>query len=234
MRCSAEKPNMRRAYFFLVALAIADPRKMEGLKPHQLVTGVTSATRRAGWDRLYDTGEYVYGTEPAAFVVEALNQIRGQVPRGRALDIAAGEGRNAAFLAQKGFHVEALDFSEVALRKAQTLAQRKGVRIKTVVQEVKRFDFRPNHYDLIVNINFLERDIVPSIVKSLKKGGALVFENHTVDQLRLRPESIPKEFLLEKGELRELFRGFPELEVLIYRETQDGRNALASLLAVKR
>lgn len=152
-----------------------------------------------------------------------------------ALDIAAGEGRHAVYLALKGYHVDAVDFSEVALRKAHLLAKRKGVKIKTIIEELKKFQFKESHYDLIVNINFLDREIIPSIPKSLKKGGFLIFENPTVEQLSLEHgPTAPREYLLAKGELRELFKKFPEMEILIYRETNDGRNALASLLAVKR
>lgn len=238
MRCSAEKPNMRGAYCFLLTLAIAlsahaDPRREEGLKPFQIITGSPEASRRAGWDRLFDTGDYVYGVEPAPFVVEAMTQIAGRkASRGLALDIAAGEGRNAVYLAKKGYRVEAVDFSEVALRKARRLARTRGVKLQTINEEMRKFQFKDAVYDVILNINFIDREITESIRRALKPGGFLVYENHTVEHLSLPSgASTPREYVLAKGELRAMFGDF---EILIYRETNDGRNAVASLLAVKR
>ena len=85
---------------------------------------------------------------------------------------------------------------------------------------------------MILNINFFDREITESIRRALKPAGFLVYENHTVEYLSLPSgASTPREYVLAKGELRAMFGDF---EILIYRETNDGRNAVASLLAVKR
>jgi hypothetical protein len=82
-----------------------------------------------------------------------------------------------------------------------------------------------------LNINYLQRSLVPEIKRGLKPGGVVVFENWTTDQLKnARGQSVLREYLLEPGELRQMFADF---EVLLYEETNDGREARASIIARK-
>ena len=179
------------------------------------------------WDQIYSTERYIYGTRPADFLVEVLDQLR----KGLALDIAMGEGRNAVYLAKKGFKVEGVDYSDVAIRKAHRLAKNHRVAIHAINADLNDYQIKQNHYDLIININYLQRSLAPMIKAGLKSGGFLVFENQTVDQLK-NPggQGINQEYLLKKGELREMFA---DLKIIAYRETNDGKDALASLLAQK-
>lgn len=77
------------------------------------------------WDARYRERELVWSAEPNVFVAEEV----ADLAPGRALDIAAGEGRNAIWLAQRGWQVEAVEFSTVALDKAAALAARSGVTV---------------------------------------------------------------------------------------------------------
>jgi len=77
------------------------------------------------WDKRYDTTEYIYGPDPNEF----LNEVVNQVPKGRTLCIAEGEGRNAVFLAGHGHEVVAVDSSAIGLEKARKLASERGVEI---------------------------------------------------------------------------------------------------------
>lgn len=70
------------------------------------------------WDERYATDELVWSAEPNRFVAEELSDL----PPGRAVDLAAGEGRNAIWLARRGWRVTAVDFSAVALDKGARLA----------------------------------------------------------------------------------------------------------------
>lgn len=87
------------------------------------------------WDERYDGADYVYGTEPNEFLVSQI----GQLPPGRVLCLAEGEGRNAVFLAEHGFAVTAVDQSAVGLAKAERLAAQRGVHIETVVADLAEF-----------------------------------------------------------------------------------------------
>ena len=77
---------------------------------------------------------------------------------------------------------------------------------------------------------YLQRTLVPQIIRGLKPGGMVVFENNTVDQLKY-DKTQNRAYLLEKGELKNLFG---ELEIVKYSEIDDGKSAIASLIAKKK
>lgn len=186
------------------------------------------ADDRSAWDKTYNRKDYVFGKEPSAFLVKHVDKL----PKGRALDIAMGEGRHAVYLAKKGFQVEGVDISDVGIRKALKLAAENGVKIKTVNADLNKYKIRPNSYSVIMNFYYLQRSLFPQIVAGLKKGGVLVFETNTIEHLKNPAgKDFEREYLLEKGELK---KAFAELEVLHYSETNDGRNAVASLIARKK
>lgn len=70
------------------------------------------------WDRRYAAADLVWSVTPNQFVAAEL----ADVPPGRAVDLAAGEGRNAIWLAGRGWRVTAVDFSGVGLDKGRRLA----------------------------------------------------------------------------------------------------------------
>jgi SAM-dependent methyltransferase len=101
------------------------------------------------WDRRYAASELLWGGEPNAFVASEV----ADLPPGRALDLAAGEGRNAIWLGQRGWRVTAGDFSPVAMDKAATLAERIGApldRLEWVCADVTTYDVQPGAYDLVL------------------------------------------------------------------------------------
>lgn len=206
---------------------MADEVRPSGSNAYQMVTGDDSEEDRRRWDSLFNTGTYVFGKEPAGFVRESLQYL----PVGRGLDIAMGEGRNAVFLAQKGFKMDGVDISEVAIRKAKRLARDFHVSINTINADLTTYTIRPETYDVIVNIDYLQRSLIPQIKRGLKHKGVVVFENSTVDQLGNAPgQHLRRDELLKKGELKEWFKDF---KILVYRETNDGKDARASLVAKK-
>ncbi len=77
------------------------------------------------WDERYRETDLVWSAGPNSFVAAEL----ADHPRGRALDLAAGEGRNALWLAEQGFEVEAVEFSPVAIEKGRRLAAHRGVSV---------------------------------------------------------------------------------------------------------
>lgn len=157
------------------------------------------------------------------------------LPKGKALDLAAGEGRNAVFLAEHGFEAEAVDISPVAISRARRLARARGVRIKAIAADLDAYRLLPGRYDLILNFYFLDRRLIPRIKRGLKKGGMVVFETYTTEQKKLGTGGPGQtQYVLKPNELLRLFRGF---HVLFYREGvfREGgkRRAIASLIARK-
>lgn len=77
----------------------------------------------AAWDARYAAAAQVWSAEPNVFVAQAC----AEIPPGRAADVACGEGRNAVWLAERGWSVTALDFSAVAVEKTRALVERRGL-----------------------------------------------------------------------------------------------------------
>jgi SAM-dependent methyltransferase len=101
---------------------------------------------RNDWDERYRTKELVWTAQANQFVVA---EVSGLAP-GRAIDVAAGEARNAVWLAEQGWDATAVDFSAVALGKAQELAGAKGVTITTEVVDVVTDPLPGGPYDLVL------------------------------------------------------------------------------------
>jgi tellurite methyltransferase len=188
-------------------------------------------TDRKRWEERFKTKGFALGKRANPFLRKHI----GLLPKGRALDIAAGEGRNAIFLAEHGFDVDGVDLSETGLRKARKLAKETGVKIHTVVADLDTYSIEKERYDLIANFYFLRRNLIPKIKKGVKKGGRVIFETYTLGQrsLGMRGPKNPK-YLLKPNELLHLFKGF---RILLYREgifREDGRRkTIASLIAEK-
>lgn len=127
---------------------------------------------RTAWDKTYSRKDYVFGKDPVPFLAQHVDEL----PKGRALDIATGEGRNAVYLAKKGFLVEGVDISQVGLHKAQKLAAENGVKIQTVNVDLHKYHIRPNHYSVIMNFYYLQRNLIPQIKAGLVPGGMVIFE----------------------------------------------------------
>ena len=86
----------------------------------------------SSWNERYAAADLVWSLAPNAFVVEELSDL----PPGRALDLAAGEGRNALWLAERGFEVEAVEFSPVAIDKARQLASHRGLELTLTLADL--------------------------------------------------------------------------------------------------
>jgi SAM-dependent methyltransferase len=177
------------------------------------------------WNKKYETKTYLFGREPIPFLKDHIDLL----PKGAALDLAMGEGRNGVFLATKGFQVTGVDISEAGFKKAQALAAEKKVTLTTVVADLEQYTIPPDTFDLIMCTYYLQRKLFPKIAAALKPGGMVVIETYTVDHLEYRP-TFNREFLLERNELLTLL---PGLRVLRYQEVDTGDAAFASILAQK-
>lgn len=98
------------------------------------------------WDRRYADSDRPLRSEPVPVVVELVAPLEP----GRALDLAAGAGRNAVWLARRGWRVTAVDFSRVGLAKARERADAAGVQMDCVVADVHDYDPAPGAFDLVL------------------------------------------------------------------------------------
>ncbi len=158
------------------------------------------------WDKLFKGEEFTLGTDPSPYLAENIEFIKSLVPGRKALDIACGEGRNSIFLAREGFDVTGLDISDSGLEKASKWTEREKLQIDFRIQNLEVYEFTET-YDLIINFNFLLRDLIPKEVAALRPGGVIVFDS-ILDSPFVRTTH-RKDFLLRPGELYSIFSAFP-------------------------
>jgi len=183
------------------------------------------------WDQRFTEKRFAFGKKANSFLRKHI----ALLPKGKVLDLAAGEGRNAVFLAQHGFKVDAVDISEIGLKKTRTLAEKRMVRVHTILADLDTYQIKGGDYDLITNFYFLNRKIIPRIKRGLKRGGLVIFETYLLEHRRLHTGG-PKnpKYFLKPNEPLHLFKGF---RILVYREgifEEGGKEkAIASLIAQK-
>lgn len=160
---------------------------------------------RKKWNEKYADG--AYSTRSSGIV----QQFYKLAPKGRALDIAAGAGRNAIFLADKGFKVDAVDISDVAIEKLSG----RHPNLQPICADLDDYVIPVNRYSLIVNIRFLNRRIFPHIREGLVPGGILIFETYLEDPRATTLDPVCRDYLLRGNELLHCFLA---LKILYYRE----------------
>lgn len=181
---------------------------------------------QAFWDERFGQSQYIYGTEPNAFLADSLAQLPSS---GRVLCICEGEGRNAVFLAKQGYKVTGVDVSPEGKNKAEKLAAREGVSIEYLLSDLNDFDFGEAKWDAIISISAhlpsaTRANVYPRVFDSLKPGGVLLMESYHPNQLEYGTGG-PKDvdMLVSLDILRE---HFSELETLhaaeLEREVTEG------------
>ena len=161
--------------------------------------------------------------KPASFLLESSRFLK----KGAILDVAAGRGRNALYLAGLGFSIEAIDRDEQALRELAERAKERGLTQlhvhpidlesepgRTPALNSGQFN---EGYDGVLVFFYLYRPLFPTIIRALKPGGVLVYETFLIDNHYHYQHPRRKEFCLERNELLRLTQG---LRVLYYEEGQ--------------
>lgn len=177
---------------------------------------------QARWDKQH--AESAGAARPASFLRQVFETDAWQLPRGRALDIACGKGRNSLYLAELGFEVVAMDISAVALDEGRQRAELKQLRIDWRQTDLEDVQLDEAAFDLIVNFNYLQRTLNRQIKRAIKTGGHVIFETYLIDQKELGHPTNPN-YLLRHNELLEQFRDF---RVLYYREGKFSEGGEAS------
>lgn len=136
------------------------------------------------WDRRYASTELVWSATPNAFFAEAV----ADLPPGRAIDLGCGEGRNAIWLAERGWRVTAVDFSAVAIDKGRRLATRQGVELDWRVEDLGTWTPPPVAFDLVavvyVHFPLPEREhLVRASLAAVAPGGSWVWVGHDLENL---------------------------------------------------
>jgi tellurite methyltransferase len=170
---------------------------------------------RDRWNERYEQPDRRWLPEtPSEWLVEHADLLSGG---GRALDVACGDGRNALYLAQLGYMVDAVDVSDVAIGalRAETQARGLAMTIAPRAVDLEREPLPDGPYDVIVMLNFLQRDLFGPLQQALAPGGLLVLETLArchVDELG---HSFNPAYLLASGELES---AFADLEIVAQHE----------------
>ncbi|NIP13382.1 MAG: methyltransferase domain-containing protein [Pseudomonadales bacterium] len=193
--------------------------------------GMTLADQdREKWDKRYAAGAYAERTHPSAFVGKWLSDL----PAGDALDIACGAGRNALYMAERGFRVDAVDVSAEALARAASAAAEAGLEVNWIQCDLDTGLPVAGPFDLIVMIRYVNEPLLRSLPSMLRPGGVLIVENHlTTEEAVIGPRD-PR-YRVMPGALP---AAVPDLEVLEATDSvvddPDGRKVgLARLVARK-
>ncbi len=184
---------------------------------------------RIRWNKRYSLeGPEAFGRVPSDWLVAHADLLIKE-PKGPALDVACGNGRNAFYLAELGFSVDAVDISDEAVT---WLAEKVKQHEWSVYPKRMNLESDPlptSKYQVVVNINYLERSIFSALKDALLPGGLLVFETLTKDQVDILGSQINPHFTLDHNEL---LKTFSDMRILSYREEIIDAGALVTKKAV--
>ena len=179
---------------------------------------------RSRWNVKYRTEAH---PSEAAHVVKKFYRL---APAKKALDIAAGNGRHSVFLARMGFTVDAVDISEVGL--SQFADIHPGIR--AICADLDQYEIPASHYDLIINVKFLNRRLNPYIREGLRPGGTLIFHSLLDAGQTKRQPTHCRDYLLRRNEL---LHAFIDMRIVYYREgadpDDDKKDEMATLVAIR-
>ncbi len=138
------------------------------------------------WNQRYEASDLVWSAGPNQFV-EAICR---DIPPGRSIDLAAGEGRNAVWLAEQGWESTAVDYADVAVTKAKQIAERRGVSITAEVADLTEYVPTPAGYDLVLvaYLQLPDEQMTPILQRAaaaVAPGGRFVLVCHDASNLEL-------------------------------------------------
>ena len=164
-----------------------DAGRGEDAHPGSGKTGApTTVMERDDWNRRYEGKEFLWTVEANRFVAAEV----ADLTPGSALDLAAGEGRNAVWLAEQGWKVRAVDFSDVAIEKGRQLADARNVsdRVDFEVADLRGYAPEANRYDLValLYLQLPQAELVPILqraARAVAPGGTFLVVGHDTANL---------------------------------------------------
>ena len=138
--------------------------------------GNSERSPKEKWDGRYGAADYESDKSPVPLLTEVVEAI----PPGRALCLAAGCGRNAVYLAQRGFEVTAIDISSRGLERCKERAEDLGVRVDTVVADLLSYDLAGEAFDLITDFYYYEPELFSPVREAVRPGGYFLFQTFSI------------------------------------------------------
>lgn len=199
-----------------------------------------SQVDREKWNQRYREAAYATRKHPSALLEEWLPKLNIREPRPRAIDVACGTGRNAIYLARRGWHVDAVDIAQVALDHLSETATADDLPITCIQMDLEDAwrnptdPFTPDRYDLAIMIRYTNMPLIGALRDVVKADGYIIIEEHLVsDADVVGPRN--QKFCVLPGVLRDAAAG---LDIVCYREgivtDPDGRPAALAQLVARR
>ena len=180
---------------------------------------------RIKWNKKYDSPKHKADKSPSKWLKENKGLLNG---KGKALDIAMGEGKNAVYLAELGYDVLGIDISETAVHNAIAFAKEKKIKIEALNTDLDEYQFKMNEFNLIICFNFLDRRLFSKIRKALLPSGLLFYETFNIDHLKYN--DFKNEWVLNHNELLQEFGDF---RIIKYQEVEHSNSGTTSFVAKK-
>ncbi len=188
-----------------------------------------SSADRDKWNQRYAEGAYSERTHPSPL----LEHWADQIAPGLALDIACGAGRNALWLAERGFTVDAIDISAAGLARARQAADQRGLSIDFIEHDLDQPIALQADYQLILMIRYVDLSLLRRLAQHLAPGGWLICEEHMVSDADVIGPGNP-EFRVAPGALSSALAGLDILSVEEGVVTEsDGRLAALSRIVAR-
>lgn len=201
------------------------------------------ANPRETWDARFSSDDYIFGTEPNAWLARHAHLLQ---PGMRVLAVADGEGRNSVWMAKQGLKVDAFDISPVGVDKARKLAQQQAVDVNFSVCGVEDYPWKTLEYDAVVAIfiQFADPGTRATLFKrmksALKPDGLILLQGYTPKQLEYKTGGPPNvDHLYTEALLREAFGDLDIAELRAYEDVltegtqHHGQSALIGMVARK-
>lgn len=195
------------------------------------------------WDERFDRPDYLFGTEPAAFLKQQAGRL---APGSRILCVADGEGRNSVWLAEQGHDVTAFDYSDVGIKKARALAKAKSVEVDIRHGDAYTWDWDAETYDAVVAIfiQFVDPErrasVLRAMTRAIRPGGLLLLHGYAPRQVDYGTGGPPlRSHMYELPMLDEIFAGMDVLHEADYDAEIDegpghsGKSGLIDFIAQK-
>jgi len=185
---------------------------------------------RERWNERYEDRDREPRDEPTPILERRIETL----PDGRALDVATGTGRNALFLAERGYDVDAVDVSDAAVETARERAAERGLAVDWIRADAAEFEPEPGTYDLVVVSYFAALEHLPDLKEALAPGGVLVAEHHLRSSDAVAGPSTDR----YRYRSNDLLRACLDLTILSYAErrrpTDDGEPVAVATLVARR
>lgn len=172
---------------------------LEKVVLEKIVLEKNETATQARWNSIYKERREQHNQSPAAVLIE--NRSLLTTTQGLALDVACGTGTNAIYLASLGYRVEAWDISDVAIEQLAQKAKASGAAITGICCNITPRHFEGRQFDLVLNCHYLDRTLLPAMLKAIRPGGLLCFQTFSANkQIDFGPKN--PGFLLAPGELK--------------------------------